>query len=292
MSSAYVELHSHSCFSLLDGAATPEALLDRAAELGMGALGLTDHHGLYAAIRFNVAAQERGLHPVIGAELTLEDERHLVLLVETQQGYRNLCWLLSRAQLEHEKGAARLAWAHLPHHAQGLIALTGCRQGVLAAPLLAGNRDEARRQLSKLRTLFGAEHLYIELQHHLRPDDDALVADLASLAREAGLPLVATNNVHYARRKDYRLQQVLTAINHNAALRDCRNQLYPNSELFLKTGAELAALLNAYPEALAHTIEIATRCNVNLDMRALAIPPTQGNEDGNQIGRASCRERV
>ncbi|NLF03245.1 MAG: error-prone DNA polymerase [Anaerolineales bacterium] len=292
MSSEYVELHVHSCFSLLDGAATPEALLDRAAELGMGALGLTDHHGLYAAIRFSVAAQERGLHPIIGAEVTLEDERHLVLLAETQQGYRNLCWLLSRAQLEHEKGGARLAWAHLRDHTQGLIALTGCRQGVLAAPLLAGDRDGARRQLAELRALFGAEHLYVELQHHLRPDDDALVAGLAALAREASLPLVATNNTHYARREGYRLQQMLTAIHHNAALGDCRNRLYPNSELFLKTGAELAALLGAYPEALAHTVEIAARCEVSLDMRALAIPPTQGNEDASERLRSLCEAAV
>ena len=288
MSSEYVELHAHSCFSLLDGAATPEALLDRAAELGMGALGLTDHHGLYAAIRFSIAAQERGIHPIIGAEVTLEDERHLVLLAETQQGYRNLCWLLSRAQLDHEKGAARLAWTHLPDHTAGLIALTGCRQGVLAAPLLAGDRDGARRQLAELRALFGAEHLYIELQHHLRPDDDALVAGLAALAREASLPLVATNNVHYARREGYRLQQVLTAIHHNAALRDCRNRLYPNSELFIKTGAELAELLGAYPEALAHTAEIAARCQVDLNLRALAIPPAADAGDADARLRALC----
>jgi len=288
MNSEYVELHAHSCFSLLDGASTPEALLDRAAELGMGALGLTDHHGLYAAIRFSIAAQERGIHPIIGAEVTLEDERHLVLLAETQQGYRNLCWLLSRAQLDHEKGAARLAWTHLPDHTAGLIALTGCRQGVLAAPLLAGDRDGARRQLAELRALFGAEHLYIELQHHLRPDDDALVADLAALAHEASLPLVASNNVHYARREGYRLQQVLTAICHNQPLRACRNQLYPNSELYLKSGAELAELLGAYPEALAHTAEIAARCQVDLNLRALAIPPAADAGDADARLRALC----
>jgi error-prone DNA polymerase len=288
MNSEYVELHAHSCFSLLDGAATPEALLDRAAELGMGALGLTDHHGLYAAIRFSIAAQERGIHPVIGAEVTLEDERHLVLLAETQQGYRNLCWLLSRAQLEHEKGGARLAWAHLPDHTQGLIALTGGRQGVLAAPLLAGDREGARRQRDRLRALFGPGQLYVELQHHLRPEDDALVADLAALAREAGLPLVASNNVHYATRAGQRLQQVLTAIGHNQTLRACRNQLYPNSELYLKSGAELAELLGAYPEALAHTTEIAARCQVDLNLRALAVPPTPTGVDADARLSALC----
>lgn len=273
MSADYVELHAHSCFSLLDGAATPEALLDRAAALGMGALGLTDHDGLYAAVRFAAAARERGIHPVIGAEVTLEDERHLVLLAENQAGYRNLCYLLSRAQLDHEKGAARLAWAHLPDHVEGLIALTGCRRGVVAAPLLAGDRAGAQRALGALVELFGRERLYVELQHHLHPDSDALVEGLAELARAARLPLVATNNVHYAKREGHRVQHLLHAIDRNEPLAACRNQLHPNSEYYLKTGAELAPLFAAYPEALAHTTEIAARCQVALDFRSLAIPP-------------------
>lgn len=268
----YVELHAHSCFSLLDGAATPAALLDGARDLGMAAMALTDHDGLYAAVEFAVAARERAIHPIIGAELTLEDERHLVLLAESDAGYRNLSRLISRAQLDGEKARARLAWRHLQGQTEGLIALTGCRQGVVAAPLLAGDREGARRALAQLRELFPGR-LYVELQHHLRPDDDALVAALAELAREARLPLVATNNVHYVRREGHRLQDVLTAIRHNSPLHACRNQLYPNSELYLKSQVEMAALFPEYPEALASTAEIAARCQVTLDFRAQAIPP-------------------
>jgi error-prone DNA polymerase len=277
----YVELHAHSCFSLLDGAATPAALLDGARDLGMEAMALTDHDGLYAAVEFAVAARERAIHPIIGAELTLEDERHLVLLAESDAGYRNLSRLISRAQLDGEKERARLAWRHLQGQTEGLVALTGCRQGVLATPLRAGDREGARRTLAELGALFPGR-LYVELQHHLRPDDDALVGALSDLAREARLPLVATNNVHYVRREGHRLQDVLTAIRHNSPLHECRNRLYPNSELYLKSPAEMAVLFSDCPEALANTLEIAARCQVTLDFRAQAIPPvpeTQGTPE-------------
>jgi len=285
-STSYVELHAHSCFSLLDGAATPTALLDGARDLGMEALALTDHDGLYAAVEFAVGARERAIHPIIGAELSMEEDgdgpaRHLLLLAENDAGYRNLSRLISRAQLDGEKERARLAWRHLPGQTEGLIALTGCRQGVLAAPLLAGDAEGAQRTLARLQELFPGR-LYVELQHHLRPDDDALVDALAALARREKVPLVATNNVHYVRREGHHLQDVLTAIRHNSPLHACRNALYPNSELYLKSAQEMAALFADYPEALAHTLEIAARCQVTLDFRAQAIPPvpeTEGTPD-------------
>ena len=152
---------------MLDGASPPEALLDRALALGMGALALTDHDGLYGAVRFAVAAEERGVRPILGAELTLTDDAHLLLLAENQVGYGNLCWLISRAQLAESKGNARLPLDLLRGHAGGLIALTGCRQGPVARPLLAGDPDGAREALATLRGLFPAGRLYVEIQHHL-----------------------------------------------------------------------------------------------------------------------------
>ena len=119
----YVELHCHSCFSLLDGASTPEALLDQALALGMGALALTDHDAFYGSVRFHVAARERGLHPIIGAEVTLEDGSHLVLLAQDRTGYGNLCWLISRAQLGGAKGQSRLPLGLLQGRTEGVIAL-------------------------------------------------------------------------------------------------------------------------------------------------------------------------
>lgn len=271
--SDYVELHCHSSFSMLDGASPPEALLDRAAALGMGALAVTDHDGLYGAVRFAVAAQERGVRPILGAELTLSDGAHLVLLAENPTGYAHLCWLISRAQLAESKGNARLPLELLRGHAEGLIGLTGCRQGLLARPLLAGDRDAAREALHVLRGLFAPGNLYVEIQHHLYREDAALVAALASLAEDGGVPLVATNNVHYAERDGHRLADVLTAIRHNASLQEAQEWLSPNSERYLKGEGEMRALLGAYPQALANTGEIAARCDVALAFRDRALPP-------------------
>jgi len=288
--SDYVELHCHSCFSLLDGASMPEDLLDRAAELGMGSLALTDHNGLYGAVRFSVAAKARGIRPILGAELTLQSEHHLVLLAETQQGYANLCWLISRAQLRGSKGNARLSLDLLPGRTEGLIALTGCRRGPVANALLHNDRKVARAALCRLVELFGSGQLYVELQQHLQRDDARLVAELAELARELDVPLVATNNVHYARRHGHRLADVLTAIQHNVPLQEAQQWLRSNSEYYLKSGAEMTDVLGEYPVALANTSEIAERCHVELDFRKNAIPPQAlgGNQTPDRRLRDLC----
>ncbi|NLG29002.1 MAG: DNA polymerase III subunit alpha, partial [Chloroflexi bacterium] len=270
---AYIELHAHSCFSLLDGAATPEALLDRAVEIGMPALALTDHDGLYAAVRFALAAKERGIRPIIGAELTMLDETHLVLLAENRVGYQNLCWLISRAQLSQSKAHARLAWGDLSGHTDGLIALSACKQGAVATSLWRGARAEAERRAAELRELFAPQCCYIELQQHLHPEDAALAEALAEVAHAVRLPLVATNDVHYAQRSGRYLQDVLVAIRHTGTLQECRRYLRSNSEYYLKAGAELAPLLAAWPQALENTGAIAERCRLELDFRADAIPP-------------------
>ena len=269
----YVELHCHSCFSLLDGASTPEALLDQTLALGAGALALTDHDGLYGAVRFYVAAQERGLRPILGAEVTLEDDAHLVLLAEDRAGYGNLCWLLSRAQLGGSKGHARLPLERLRDRTAGLIALTGCAQGPASRALLAGERDRAVEALRTLKSIFTPGCLYVELQCHMLRADEPLMAELADLAEALALPLVATNNVHYATRAEHELQDVLLAIRHNVPLGEAQAWLRPNSEYALKSADELRALFAAYPQAIANTLAIAARCYVELNLRAEALPP-------------------
>ena len=271
--SEYVELHCHSCFSLLDGASTPEALLDRALELQMPSLALTDHDGLYGIVRFAMAARERGLKPICGAEVTLEDGHHLLLLAENREGYGNLCWLISRARLNASKGNARLRLRWLQGRTTGLIALTGCRNGWVASSLLAGQRDQAFAALHRLQQLFGPGHLYVELQRHFHPEDDALVANMAEMANRLGLPIVATNNAHYATRRGHRLHDVLVAIGHNVSLLDARKWLRPNSEYFVKSPTEMETLFSDYPEALENTLRISERCGLELDFRDEALPP-------------------
>ncbi|MCW5879990.1 MAG: error-prone DNA polymerase [Anaerolineae bacterium] len=305
----YAELHAHSHFSLLDGASSPEALVEEAARLGLSALALTDHDALYGAVRFWRAARDAGLHPVIGAEVTLEGESHLTLLAETQAGYANLCRLLSWGRVASDEGrvasedktagrsalpsssrysslatrysppwpgksAPRLPWDALRAHCHGLIALSGCRRGPVAAPLLRGDTETASLAAARLREVFGPDHLFVELQRHLLPDEPSLIRSLVDLARRLDLPLVATNNVHYATRAEHRLQDVLVAIHHLTTLDDAhaRGLLRSNSETCLKSPTEMARLFKAFPDALANTLRIAERCQVSLDFSGQRLP--------------------
>src|SRR5712691_1050078 len=147
---AYVELHAHSCFSLLDGASTPEMLVKQATLLKMPALALTDHDALYGAVRFDRAAQTVGVCPIFGAALTLVGGQHLTLRVENEQGWQNLCWLVSRGRHNAPKGNAALPPDAFDGHTGGLIALSGCRQGAVASALLYGNWRAARNAAGQL----------------------------------------------------------------------------------------------------------------------------------------------
>ncbi|GAB4436383.1 MAG: error-prone DNA polymerase [Chloroflexi bacterium OHK40] len=273
----YVELHCHSAYSLLDGASTVEALVAQAAHLSMPALALTDHDALYGAVPFVVAAHAAGIQPILGAELTLEDGCHLTLLVERAAGWRNLCSLITTAQKEAPRGQAALPWAALEERSAGLICLSGCRQGPVAGPLLAWDRQRAFRAARHLSDLF-PDRLYIELQHHLRPDDGALVDQLHQLAGYLQLPAVATNNVHYARRSGQRLQDTLHAIRRRTSLDVLAADLRPNDEYYLKPHGRLFPLFRYMPTVLANTLEVAERCRYELqfglqDLPAFPTPP-------------------
>jgi error-prone DNA polymerase len=270
----YVELHCHSYYSLLDGASSPERLVERAAALGYPALALTDHNGLYGVVRFWQAAREHGLKALVGAEVGLADGSHLTLLAETQRGYANLCRLISAGQLAGQKGQPRLTAETLAQHAQGLFCLSGCRRGGVASALRAREHKRAHQTASQLCDAFGASRFWIEIQRHYLPTDARLTAALVTLARALGIGIVATNNVHYADRSSQRLHDVLTCIRHHAALPEALGAglLHPNSEQFLKPPQKMAALFADLPEALRNTLHIAKRCNVSLDFSAQRLP--------------------
>jgi error-prone DNA polymerase len=316
--SEYIELHCHSYYSLLDGASSPEALVERAAALGYPALALTDHDGLYGAVRFWRAARRHGIKPIIGAELSLlqsgayagegphrgpsaharwasqetaPQQGHLTLLAENQRGYANLCRLISTGQLAGQKGQPSLTLEAMAACSEGLICLSGCRQGAVPAALLAGDQAGAQRAAARLRDLFGPRQFWIEVQQHLLPTDRRLGRMLADLARHLGVGVVATNNVHYAEQAGQRLHDVLTCIRHLATLPEALSAglLHPNSEQFLKSPAEMAALFDgspdrralrlpsyvagrSQPEALYNTLRIAERCNASLDFSAQRLP--------------------
>jgi error-prone DNA polymerase len=305
-SDVYVELHCHSYFSLLDGASPPEALVERAVALGYPALALTDHDGLYGAVRFWQAAHERGLKPILGAEVSLPEagpdpgeagQVHLTLLAADQQGYANLCRLISAGQMAGQKGRPRLTLDMLAAHSQGLICLSGCRQGAVAAALLARDPERARRAAGELRDLFG-DRLWIEVQCHYLPADARLVPALVELAGwlEAGSGrgggLVATNDVHYATRAGQRLHDVLSCVRRRVTLPEAlaAGLLHPNSERCLKSAREMQALFDELPQAVRNTWNIAERCQFVPNWQAQRLPAFSVPEGHTPTGylRALC----
>jgi error-prone DNA polymerase len=297
----------------LDGASSPEALVAGAQALGLAGLALTDHDSLAGAVRFWTAARQAELPAIIGAEVTLADGHHLTLLAENQAGYGNLCRLITLArgggrivggeewwtlpiaeeplpdpQAMHSpppwpgKVEPALPWAQLAEHHAGLIALSGCRQGPVAAALLQDDPDRARQRLLQLREIFGPDHCFVEVQHHALPDDDRLLRRLIPLARRAEIPLVATNNVHYATPDGSRLRDALIAIRHSETLTAARRAgRLPLNSRYALTGPEaMARRFAELPDALAATAAIAARCRVSLDFSAVRLPQMHAEPGG------------
>jgi error-prone DNA polymerase len=294
----YIELHCHSNFSLLDGAAHPEELVARAAGLGMPALALTDHDAVYGAPRFIRAARQYGLRPILGAELTLTGGFHLTVLVENEAGWHNLCYLISRARHDQAKGSALLPAEELVGCTTGLIALSGCRQGEIAAALLAGDRSRALNVARHYRDLFGPDNFYIELQRHFRPGDERLVPRLTALAAYLQLDIVATNNVHYPAPDRHRLQDVLVAIRHRpgegTTLDTATHLRRPNSEYYLKSATQMADLFPDHPQALTNTLLLAERCHFELEYGLQDLPhlPTPHGMSSSAYLHRLCEEAL
>ncbi len=262
----YCELHTHSVYSLLDGLPTPEQLLDRAAELGLPALALTDHDTVAGLPRFQAHAKTLGLKPILGTEVTLEDGSHLTLLAETDAGYSNLCQIVTAGRSNAGTGLGKLRWSDLQQHTNGLICLTGCRQGPVARAVIANDLKAAQHWLSYLIGLFGQPNLYVELQRHLNRDDIKLSRRLATLAVERHIPYVATSNVHYLARTDAQLQNALVSLRERVPLAKAGQVLRPNAEYFMRSPQNLVEIFADLPEAVANTRVIAERCS--------AQPPT------------------
>src|SRR5262245_60312471 len=261
---AYVELAAASAFSFLEGASQPEALAERAAELGYPALALVDADGLYGAVRFYKAATEAGVRPLVGAALTLEDGARLPVLVETAEGYRNLCRLLTRVKLRAAKGNARARLADLEGETGGLVGLTGGGDGPLAADVVGGRREAARSALDRLAGLFGRDRVYVELQRHCTRESERRTRRLLELAAARRLPVIATNGVRYATPLERRVLDVFTAVRHKTTLDAAGRRLPPNLERWLKPPVEMARLFADQPAAVAGTAELAARLTFTL----------------------------
>jgi error-prone DNA polymerase len=257
----YIELHCHSAFSFLDGASLPEQLALTASQLGLPALALTDHNGLYGSMAFAQEAKQLGLQAITGAELTLGDGSHVTLLVETPEGYANLCRLITEAHLGREdRRDPRLDFASLEARHAGLIVLSGCRSGVLPTVLRRDGRAAARRFAERCHAVFGKENCFVELQRNYVRGDLALTRALQTLAHDVRLGVVASGNVHYHARPRHRLHDVLVAIRHRTTLDGSHSVRRANSEFFLRPPEEVAALFADCPDAVANTLVLAERC--------------------------------
>ncbi len=252
----YVELHSHSNFSFLDGGSHPAELAARAAELEMPALAVTDRGGVYGAVRHLQACRKIGVKPIIGSALEVDGEE-LVLLARNLRGYSNLCRLLTIAHADEPKGEARTTLAKVAEQQGDLFYLSA---------------TDSEVRLRDLAGTLGKDTVFSELHHHLEPEDRWVMEGRAAMARRCGVRTVATNQVHYHLRRRSKLHDVLVAIRHRATLEEARPHLFRNSEHHLKGGDELRPLFRGHEEALATPWEIAQQCDVDLDFRKVRFP--------------------
>jgi len=270
---AYAELHCHSTFSLLDGASDPERLVERAAELDLNALALTDHDDVGGAVRFATAARAANLNGLFGAELTVEVpsglRTGLVCLVESREGWGNLCTLITRARLDHPRGEPRVTLEQVAAHAAGLFALTGTERGWI--PQLIARGQSGAAAAARLAEIFDGR-LAIECWDHALPEQRALVRELIPLAKSLDLPWVVANDVHYATPRGRLAHDVLTALRHGATLDEMGTRLRPNGEWYLKGGAQLAKRWLGHEEGLATSVAIAERCAFRLDTLKPRLP--------------------
>ncbi|BCG58479.1 DNA polymerase III subunit alpha [Paenibacillus sp. URB8-2] len=282
--SPFVHLHVHSEYSLLDGAARIADLVRRAGEHGMKSLALTDHGVMYGAIPFYKACKERGIKPIIGCEtyLTAGSRRergsrkdqpiyHLILLAKNEEGYRNLMRLVSIGHLEGHHYKPRIDLEALAAHAEGLICLSACLGGEVPQHLLHGRDGEAKKAALRYKEIFGGD-FYLELQDHGMSEQKRVNPKLIALAEETGIPLVATNDVHYLSREDSEVQDVLICIGTGKTVDDEERLKIGTDQLYLKSGEEMAALFPHVPQAIINTADIAEQCNLELEFGKHILP--------------------
>src|SRR6267143_150752 len=257
----YIELHCHSALSFLDGASLPAPLALTASQLGYPALALPHHNGLYGSMAFAQGSKQLGLQAITGAELTLLDGSHVTLLVETPEGYANLCRLITEAHLGRaDRRDPRLDFASLEARHSGLIVLSGCRSGLLPVVLQRDGRAAARRLAERCCAVFGKENFVVELQRNYVRGDLALTRALKDVADSVRLSVVASGNVHYHARPRHRLHDVLVAIRHRTTLDGSHDVRHANSEFFLRPPQQVEALFRDCPDAVANGLALAERC--------------------------------
>ena len=288
MPQGFVHLHVHSQFSFMDGAAPLDGLVGRAAELEMPALALTDHGNMYGAVEFYREAHKQGVKPVLGCEvyftpgsrLTRDGKPnlyHLLLLAKDIEGYRNLMAIVSDAWISGFYYKPQVDEELLRHYSKGLIGSSACLSGVIPKSIEHGELGEARKWAERYSEIFGEGDFLIELQEQGITTDNGLTQadlnkELALIAREKGLPLVGTNDIHYVHAEDAKTQDMLLCIATGKVLDDTQRMRFSCDRFYMRTEEEMAEALSEYPEAISNTAEVAERCNVELEFGKLILP--------------------
>jgi DNA polymerase-3 subunit alpha len=285
MSGNFVHLHNHSEYSLLDGACRVKKLVSRARELDMPAVAITDHGVLYGVIDFYREALKQGVKPIIGCEVYVAprsrldkekgwDEKpyHLVLLCKNDKGYKNLVHIVSRAFLEGFYYKPRVDIELLQQYNEGLIALSACVAGEIPRQIINGQYSQAMQTALLYRDIFGPDNFYLELQDHGIEEEKIIIQGLCQISDQTGIPLVASNDIHYLYKKDAAAHDILLCIQTGSVVDESDRLRFPGSEFYMKSAAEMQALFPSRPEAIENSMLIAQQCEVNFNFGEFHLP--------------------
>ena len=281
----FVHLHVHTMYSLLDGAIRLDKLFERAQQFGMHSVAITDHGTMFNVLEFYQKAISAGIKPIIGCECyvaprTVTDKtpldakglRHLVLLAENQEGYRNLCKLATLAQTQGFYYRPRIDKALLERHHHGLIALSACLHGEIPYFIKQGQMEQAQAAARYYQGLFGENNFYLEVQNNGIPIQDTVNEGLREISTALSIPLVASNDCHYLDREDARAHDVLLCVQTGKCVNDAGRFRFSTDQLYFKPKAEMAAYFKDFPGAVGHTVDIARRCAVEFDFKTYHFP--------------------
>ncbi len=284
--SRFVHLHTHSHYSLLDGLGKIDELLDRAKELGMNAMALTDYGNLYGAVEWCVTAKDRGIKPIIGCEMYVtkdmrsqgngpDDKKryHITLLVENQTGYKNLLKLVTLSYLEGFNDKPRIDKEALTLYHEGLIALSGCHEGEVPSMAKTGNVKKTKKIALEYQAIFGKKNFFLEIQDHPQSKDQKIINEtLITLSKESDLPLVATADIHYIYPQDAPVQDILLCIQTNRKVYEKDRMNYMDYDLSLRSPEDMERVFAHVPEAIENTAKIADRCNFQIKLGETQLP--------------------
>ena len=300
----FVHLHVHTEYSLLDGACRIDRMFDRLKELGQTAIAITDHGVMYGCVDFYKAAKKAGVKPIIGCEVyvatrsrfdkvnRIDGSNHLVLLCKNETGYKNLIKLVSAGFIEGFYSKPRVDKELLEQHHEGLVCLSACLAGEIPQALLAGDYEKAKATALYFNDLFGQGNFYIEIQDHGIDAQQQILPLLIRLARETGIPLVATNDAHYLRKEDSKMQSILICIQTGKTVQDADKLEFETDEFYLKSTEEMYDLFSIAPDACENTVKIAEMCNFDFEFGVTKLPYFEAPDgmDNQVYFEKLCRE--